>query len=129
MFRQATVNSCRKRTLPDLSRKRRPRSVILPGAAATWRTSDNSPRYVTVGEAQRRVDAQGAATLHNGPIIGWASVLAEMYEMRRSCLESVKQYRRQTERVASECEQRLAADGLAGKGKPPRLARWLGVTE
>ena len=41
------------------------RRVILPGTAATRRTSDNSPRYVTVGEAQRRVDALGAATLHN----------------------------------------------------------------
>ena len=59
------MNSCRKRTLPDQSRQRRPRSVILPGAAASRRTSDNSPRYVTVGEAQRRVDAPGAATLHN----------------------------------------------------------------
>ena len=40
--------------------------------------------------------------------------MAEMFGVRRACLESVKHYRRQTERVASEREQRLAAGGLAG---------------
>ena len=43
--------------------------------------------------------------------------------------ESEWNYQRQTERVASDGEQRLAAGEAAGKGKPPRLARWLAVTE
>ena len=55
--------------------------------------------------------------------------MAEMFGGAAVPPESAKQDRRQTERVASDGEQRLAAGEAAGKGKPPRLARWLAVIE